>query len=78
MAQDKLFIGNDFSFRLMGQNEVAQVEHVHLGATEGVEGIGKVGLRFPIPPYGTQMDPTMGMGKSYPGGVTGNAGERQS
>ena len=49
-----------------------------LRGIEGVEGIGKVGLRFPIPPYGTQMDPTMGMGKSYSGGVTGNAGERQS
>jgi len=35
---------------------------------EGGEGIGKVGLRFPIPPYGTQMDPAMGMGKSYPSG----------
>jgi uncharacterized protein (DUF169 family) len=35
---------------------------------EGLAGIGKVGLRYPIPPYGTQMDPAMGMGKSYPGG----------
>jgi hypothetical protein len=43
-----------------------------LRGIEGVEGIGKVGLRFPIPPYGTQMDPTMGMGKSYPGGAPGN------
>ncbi len=35
---------------------------------EGLAGIGKVGLRYPIPPYGTQMDPALGMGKSYPGG----------
>ncbi|MDE0943406.1 MAG: DUF169 domain-containing protein [Alphaproteobacteria bacterium] len=34
---------------------------------EGLEGIGKVGLRYPIPPYGTQMDPTRGMSVSYPG-----------
>ncbi len=36
-----------------------------LRGIEGVEGISQVGLRFPIPPYGTQMDPSMGMGKSY-------------
>ena len=33
---------------------------------EGLNGIGKVGLRYPIPAYGTQMDPGMGMGRSYP------------
>ena len=33
---------------------------------EGLAGIGKVGLRYPIPAYGTQMDPAMGMGHSYP------------
>jgi uncharacterized protein (DUF169 family) len=34
---------------------------------EGLEGIGKVGLRYPIPPYGSQMDPSFGMAVSYPG-----------
>ena len=28
---------------------------------EGLEGIGRVGLRYPIPPYGSQMDPSLGM-----------------
>ena len=32
---------------------------------EGLEGIGKVGLRYPIPPYGAHMDPSEGMSKSY-------------
>ena len=32
---------------------------------EGLEGIGRVGLRYPIPAYGTQMDPGMGMGHNY-------------
>lgn len=34
---------------------------------EGLEGIGRVGLRYPIPPYGSQMDPAFGMAVSYPG-----------
>lgn len=34
---------------------------------EGLQGIGKVGLRYPIPPYGSQMDPSFGMAVSYPG-----------
>jgi uncharacterized protein (DUF169 family) len=34
---------------------------------EGLEGLSKVGIRFPIPPYGAQMDPTAGMEVSYPG-----------
>jgi len=38
---------------------------------EGLEGIGKVGLRYPIPPYGAQMDPSFGMAVSYPGGAKG-------
>ena len=33
---------------------------------EGLAGISKVGLRYPIPAYGTQMDPEIGMGHSYP------------
>jgi uncharacterized protein (DUF169 family) len=41
---------------------------------EGLEGIGKVGLRYPIPPYGAQMDPAMGMAVSYPG--AGKVGSR--
>ena len=32
---------------------------------EGREGIGKVGLRYPIPAYGTQMDPEVGMKYNY-------------
>jgi uncharacterized protein (DUF169 family) len=32
---------------------------------EGLEGIGKVGLRYPIPPYGAHVDPAEGMGASY-------------
>jgi uncharacterized protein (DUF169 family) len=35
---------------------------------EGLEGIAKVGLRYPIPPYGSQMDPALGMAVSYGGG----------
>jgi uncharacterized protein (DUF169 family) len=32
---------------------------------EGLRALGKVGLRYPIPPYGTQMDPARGMSASY-------------
>ncbi len=32
---------------------------------EGLEGIGRVGLRYPIPGYGTEIDPGMGMGHNY-------------
>ncbi len=32
---------------------------------EGLVGIGKAGLRYPIPAYGTQLDPSLGMGHSY-------------
>jgi uncharacterized protein (DUF169 family) len=35
---------------------------------EGVAGIGRVGLRYPIPPYGSQADPAQGMAVSYPSG----------
>ena len=35
---------------------------------EGLEGLSKAGLRYPIPPYGPQMDPSLGMAKSYPSG----------
>ncbi len=35
---------------------------------EGLEGLGRVGLRYPIPPYGAHMDPAMGLAASYPSG----------
>ena len=35
---------------------------------EGLEALSKRGLRYPIPPYGAQMDPAFGMAVSYPGG----------
>ncbi len=34
---------------------------------EGLVGLSKVGLRYPIPSYGTQNDPAAGMQVSYPG-----------
>lgn len=34
---------------------------------EGLRQLGKVGLRYPIVPYGSQMDPAHGMAVSYPG-----------
>jgi uncharacterized protein (DUF169 family) len=36
-------------------------------AVEGMKALAKNGLRYPIPPYGIQMDPSMGMGGSYKG-----------
>ena len=35
-------------------------------AIEGLEGLSKAGLRYPIPPYGAHMDPALGMARSYP------------
>jgi uncharacterized protein (DUF169 family) len=35
-------------------------------AVEGMKALAKNGLRYPIPPYGIQMDPSLGMGGSYP------------
>ncbi len=32
---------------------------------EGLEGIARNGLRYPIPPYGAHMDPALGMARSY-------------
>jgi uncharacterized protein (DUF169 family) len=32
---------------------------------EGMEGLSKSGLRYPIPPYGPQADPALGMAVSY-------------
>jgi uncharacterized protein (DUF169 family) len=34
---------------------------------EGLQGLAKSGLRYPIMPYGPQMDPAEGMGRSYAG-----------
>jgi uncharacterized protein (DUF169 family) len=36
-------------------------------AVTGMKALAKNGLRYPIPPYGIQNDPSMGMGGSYPG-----------
>jgi len=32
---------------------------------EGLEGLAKAGLRYPIPPYGIQVDPAEGLARSY-------------
>ena len=34
-------------------------------SVEGLEALGKVGLRYPVPPYGMQMDVCEGVGVSY-------------
>ena len=34
-------------------------------AVDGMHALAKNGLRYPIPPYGVQMDPSAGMGRSY-------------
>jgi uncharacterized protein (DUF169 family) len=36
---------------------------------EGLEALAKRGLRYPIPPYGAQMDPSLGMAVSYGAGA---------
>ena len=36
-----------------------------LRAVEGMQQLGKNGLRYPFPPYGAAMDPALGMAKSY-------------
>ncbi len=33
---------------------------------EGLEGLAKAGLCYPISPYGAHMDPSVGMARSYP------------
>ncbi len=35
---------------------------------EGLEGLSRAGLRYPIPPYGAHADPAPGMAASYPTG----------
>ena len=40
-------------------------------AIEGLEGLSKAGLRYPIPPYGAHMDPAFGMARSYPSARAG-------
>ena len=32
---------------------------------EGLQGLSKAGLRYPIMPYGRQADPAEGMARSY-------------
>ncbi|MBK1658949.1 DUF169 domain-containing protein [Paracraurococcus ruber] len=34
-------------------------------AVEGMRALARNGIRYPIPPYGVQMDPSAGMGASY-------------
>ena len=36
-------------------------------AVDGLIGLSKAGLRYPIMPYGPQADPAAGMSKSYAG-----------
>ena len=36
-------------------------------AVEGMKALARNGLRYPIPPYGIQADPSAGMGASYSG-----------
>lgn len=36
---------------------------------EGLEGLHKAGLRYPIMPYGPQSDPAAGLARSYPKGA---------
>jgi uncharacterized protein (DUF169 family) len=35
-------------------------------AVQGLEGLDRAGLRYPIMPYGPQSDPAMGLSRSYP------------
>lgn len=44
-------------------------------AIEGLEGLSKAGLRYPIPPYGAHMDPALGMARSYPSRPDARAGK---
>ena len=36
-------------------------------AIHGMQALAKNGLRYPIPPFGIQSDPSAGMGRSYAG-----------
>lgn len=44
-------------------------------AIEGLAGLSKAGLRYPIPPYGAHMDPALGMARSYPSRPDARAGK---
>lgn len=44
---------------------IAMPPHEFKRGVEGMETLSKVGLRYPIPPYGPHADPSEGMGKSY-------------
>lgn len=47
---------------------VACAPHDLARAVEGLEALDRVGLRYPIMPYGAQNSPAMGLSKSYPKG----------
>jgi uncharacterized protein (DUF169 family) len=44
---------------------IAMPPHEFKRGVEGMETLSKVGLRYPIPPYGPHVDPSEGMGASY-------------
>ncbi len=44
---------------------IAMPPHELVRGIEGLEGIAKVGLRYPIVPFGPQADPSECMAKSY-------------
>ena len=48
---------------------IALPPHELARAVEGLEGLSKAGLRYPIPPYGAHMDPALGMARSNPSGA---------
>ena len=44
---------------------IAMPPHEFTRGVEGLEGLSRVGLRYPIPPYGAHADPSEGMSASY-------------
>lgn len=44
---------------------IAMPPHEFARGVEGLQGLSKVGLRYPIMPFGPQADPSEGMAKSY-------------
>lgn len=44
-------------------------------AIAGMQALAKNGLRYPIPPYGIQNDPSAGMGRSYAAGAKAPAAQ---
>ena len=39
MAENKLLVVNDLLLGLMRDDEIPEIEHVHLGTTERIEGV---------------------------------------